>query len=99
MRGSQRQRLLFLEAVLQKAGAARRVDIVEEFGVSPAQASVDIRRYRELAPANMVYEPRVKAYLRATDFAPKFEKCVCACCGHPHARTSPDQLGPAEGER
>ena len=91
MRGSQRQRLLFLEAVLQKAGAARRVDIVEEFGVSPAQASVDIRRYRELAPANMVYEPRVKAYLRGTGFVAQFAKCVCAC-GHAH-RAAGDEDG------
>lgn len=84
MRGGQRQRLVFLEAVLQQAGLVRRRDVVDEFDISLPQATVDLRAYQELAPGNMVYDVRARVYRRGADFVALFEKCFCKCCGHPH---------------
>src|SRR5690606_34941880 len=44
------------------------------FGISVPQASGDLALYQQLAPANMRYDKREKAYLAADAFAPLFEQ-------------------------
>lgn len=45
---------------------------MDTFGVSLNQASTDLNRYIGMAPDNMVYDKRARAYLRAPEFEPKF---------------------------
>jgi len=45
--------------------------LIDAFGISLPQASLDFRVYAELAPENAVYDPRRKAYLRTPDFLPR----------------------------
>lgn len=47
-----------------------RSDLMNFFGISVPQASLDFAKYRELAPANAVYDGTQKAYLAGPDFAP-----------------------------
>lgn len=45
---------------------------MDTFGVSLNQASTDLNRYIGMAPDNMVYDKRVRAYVRTPEFKPKF---------------------------
>jgi hypothetical protein len=66
------QRLEFIEFRLFWEGRVNRKDITERFGVSVPQASTDLSRYRELASANIRYDPTEKCYLPTLEFQPRF---------------------------
>jgi WYL domain len=66
------QRLEFIDFRLFWEGTIRRGDIREKFGVSIQQASIDISKYRESAPENLVYDGSKKRYFAATRFKPVF---------------------------
>ncbi len=66
------RRLEFIEFRLFWEGHVNRSDIVNAFGVSIPQASTDLNRYLDIAPANMVYDKSAKAYVRGPDFSPRF---------------------------
>lgn len=68
------QRLEFIEFRLFWEGALNRSDIVDYFGVSVPQASNDLARYQELAPANIHYDRSEKRYFATNRFKPVFEK-------------------------
>ena len=68
------QRLEFIEFRLFWDGIVNRSDITERFGVSAAQASVDLTQYRDLAPENIHYDSSVKAYLPTDNFRPRVLK-------------------------
>jgi predicted DNA-binding transcriptional regulator YafY len=42
------------------------------FGISVPQASLDIAKYMELAPANLVYDRSARIYVAAAEFKPMF---------------------------
>lgn len=42
------------------------------FGISVPQASLDIARYLELAPANLVYDRSARVYVATSEFVPLF---------------------------
>jgi hypothetical protein len=65
---SQQRRLEFIEFRLSWDGRVNRSDLIEVFGISMPQASLDLRMYSQLAPKNSVYDPSRKTYLRAPDF-------------------------------
>lgn len=70
---SQRDRLAFMELRVRFIGVIRRQDFVSRFGIQSAAASRDIALYKELAPGNIDYDPKGKAYVLGLDFQPLFE--------------------------
>ena len=68
------QRLEFIEFRLFWDGSVNRSDITDRFGVSTPQASADLARYRELAPANIQYDSSGKRYLPTPTFRPQILK-------------------------
>ncbi len=61
-----------IERCLFWKGELQRADIVNTFGVNPAQAATDFRDYMALSPGNMDYNKSRKRYLPLSTFAPKF---------------------------
>lgn len=68
------QKLQFIEFRLFWEGHVNRSDLINKFGVSPNQASIDLNRYIALAPDNMVYDKSGKTYIRSSAFKPLFLK-------------------------
>lgn len=67
-----RQRVEHIERCLFWKGELQRADIVETFGVNPAQAATDFSTYMALAPGNMDYNKSRKRYLPLPGFMPRF---------------------------
>lgn len=66
-----RQRMEHIERCLFWKGELQRADIVDTFGVNPAQAAADFSAYMALAPGNMDYNKSRKRYLPLPAFEPK----------------------------
>ncbi len=64
-RWSIERRLDFIGVRLAWEGRINRLDLVARFGVSPNQATADLKRFAELHPNAMAYDTRAKTY-RAT---------------------------------
>lgn len=71
-RWSVEQRLEFIEFRLFWEGTVRRIDIRKKFSVSLQQASIDINKYRDVAPDNLYYDGSDKRYYAAKGFKPLF---------------------------
>lgn len=69
---AQRERLAFLELHAFFTGELRRSDIEARFGIKPAAASRDLTLYREIAPANLDYDPTKRCYRPSGAFTPTF---------------------------
>src|SRR6266567_19876 len=69
-RWGQDRRLEFIDFRLQWEGRLNRADVTDFFGISVPQASLDLARYMELAPANIEYDRRGKAYHATSTFDP-----------------------------
>jgi len=65
------QRLEFIEFRLYWEGRINRSDLSEVFGISTPQATIDLKRYQELAPGNMEYDLSRKAYVTGKRFRPR----------------------------
>jgi hypothetical protein len=78
-RWSQDRRLEFIDFRLRWEGRINRSDITAFFGISVPQASLDIAKYLELAPENLVYDRSSRIYLAGQAFRPIF-----ACSSTPH---------------
>lgn len=74
IRWSVAQRFAFLEQRLYWVGRANKVDLTDRFGISVPQASADVAHYEQLAPGNMAYDYKEKAFLAMPDFRPLFMK-------------------------
>jgi predicted DNA-binding transcriptional regulator YafY len=70
MRWSQERRLQFIDFRLQWDGKLNRADLTKFFQISVPQASMDIRRYIALAPANLAYDHSQRIYVAAPAFSP-----------------------------
>lgn len=68
----QERRLQFIDFRLRWEARLNRKDIIEHFGVSVPQASLDIAKYLELAPHNLSYDPSSRSYLCSSDFQPLY---------------------------
>ncbi|MEN8935883.1 MAG: WYL domain-containing protein, partial [Planktotalea arctica] len=55
-------------------GRINRGDLMEAFGVSTQQASLDLNAYIEQAKRNLAYDKRLRTYLRGKHFTPKYLK-------------------------
>ena len=71
-RWSQRQRFAFLERRLYWEGTLSRQDLINRFGISAPQASMDVARYDELAPGNVEFDRSRKVFVALSGFTPKF---------------------------
>jgi hypothetical protein len=67
---SQARRFEFLEWKMFWEDRVIRSDLETTFGISTPQASVDLRRYREVAPENM--EATARGYRPSPSFTPRF---------------------------
>ncbi|MEG0171463.1 MAG: WYL domain-containing protein [Hafnia sp.] len=68
----QERRLEFIDFRLLWEGRLNRADITTFFRISVPQASLDLAKYQEIAPRNMVYDRTQKAYVTTPDFKPVF---------------------------
>lgn len=68
----QERRLEFIDFRLRWDGRLNRSDLIDFFGVSTPQASLDIARYSEVAPKNLVYDRSARVYLAGPEFKPVF---------------------------
>jgi hypothetical protein len=66
------QRLQFIEFRLLWEGHVNRSDLMETFGISVPQSTLDFREYLERAPNNMDYDKRRRFYFPTTAFKPVF---------------------------
>jgi hypothetical protein len=71
-RWSQERRIEFIDFRLRWDGRLNRADLTDFFGISVPQASLDIARYSELAPANMEYDRSSRVYLAGRRFQALF---------------------------
>jgi len=70
---SQRDRIAFVELRVRFIGEIRRQDLVSRFGIQAAAASRDLALYKDLAPTNIEYDSKGKAYTIGANFAPIFD--------------------------
>ena len=68
------RRLQFIDFRLRWEGRLNRTDLTEHFGLSTPQASLDIARYTELAPANLTYDRSSRTYAATDEFRPLFPR-------------------------
>jgi hypothetical protein len=66
------RRLEFIEFRLFWEGHVNRSDLMEHFGISVNQASIDLNRYADLAPGNLEYDRSARAYVRGPNFCERF---------------------------
>ncbi|MFM2281365.1 MAG: hypothetical protein RLZZ444_3596 [Pseudomonadota bacterium] len=71
---TQTRRFEFIEWKLFWEGALNRSDLEETFEISTPQASVDLRRYRELAGDNIEYDGTSRSFRPTPDIKPSFLK-------------------------
>ncbi|WP_087210437.1 WYL domain-containing protein [Yoonia vestfoldensis] len=68
------RRYEFIEFRLFWNGRINRGDLMDAFGVSTQQASLDLNAYIEQAKRNLVYDKSLRTYLRGKHFKPKYLK-------------------------
>lgn len=68
------RRYEFIEFRLFWQGRINRGDLMEAFGVSTQQASLDLNAYIDQAKRNLVYDKSLRTYLRGKHFKPKYLK-------------------------
>jgi hypothetical protein len=68
----QERRLEFIDFRLLWDGRINRAELVEFFGTSIQQASLDLAKYMELAPGNLEYNKSQKVYKAGGTFQPIF---------------------------
>ncbi len=56
------RRLALVMSRLQWEGRVNRGDLVERFGISPNQATADLKHFATLFPGSLVYDPKAKTY-------------------------------------
>ncbi|RUO45876.1 WYL domain-containing protein [Pseudidiomarina donghaiensis] len=68
-----RDRIAHIDFTLLFKGEAIRADVVNRFSITAAQATKDFTLYRELAPHNIEYDPKLKVHKRGKAFTPLFD--------------------------
>lgn len=66
------QRYAFIEYRLYWEGRLNRGDLVQWFGLSTQQASIDINSYIDRATRNLIYDKSLRTYRRGVRFKPQF---------------------------
>lgn len=68
MNQAMQARLRFIDFLLAHYGTLNRSAIVDYYGLSQPQASMDIKAYQEHAPGNMRFDQTQKCYCRAPGY-------------------------------
>lgn len=68
-----RERLAYIDFRLCFFGEIGRPDLIERFGVAPAEATRDLALYREIAPQNIIFDGSNKSYRVGQAFATLFD--------------------------
>jgi hypothetical protein len=63
-----KERLRFLEFLVESYDSIGRKQIMNYFGVSPAQATRDFQAYKKLAPDNLIFDDSAKKYRKSLNF-------------------------------
>lgn len=71
-RWGQGRRLEFIDFRLRWEQRLNRGDLTAFFGISVPQASLDIAKYTEMAPANLVYDRSARVYVAGPLFKPLY---------------------------
>jgi hypothetical protein len=66
----QERRLEFIDFRLRWEGRVNRSDLVDFFGISVPQASLDLAKYFKIAPHNARYDHAIRAYIASPQFSP-----------------------------
>ena len=66
------RRNTFIEFRVFWYGRINRADLMDTFGISLQQASLDLTRYSERWKRNLAYDKRQRAYVRGKAFKPRF---------------------------
>ncbi len=72
-RWGQERRLEFIDFRLRWDGRINRSDLTAFFGISVPQASLDIAKYLDLAPENVIYDRSSRVYLASDTFKPLYQ--------------------------
>ena len=72
LRWGEEARLRAIDADAFWEGRVNRAGLMRRFGISVPQATIDLRAYQLLAPENLRYDTREKAYLATEGFKPLF---------------------------
>lgn len=70
MRWAEKQRIAFICDHIAREGWVGRKPIIDTFGVSAAQASIDLRTAQQMHPGLMSYDRSAKRYMVAAVPAP-----------------------------
>lgn len=62
------QRMRMVDFLLAQYGTINRAALVDFFGISTPQASLDIAQYQQLAPKNIEYDATAKTYRKTAKF-------------------------------
>lgn len=66
----QERRLEFIDFRLRWDRTVNRSDLKSHFAISTPQASLDIAKYTQLAPSNLIYDRSSRTYRATADYAP-----------------------------
>ena len=69
---TQQERLFHIDFKLRFLGTIGRNDLVSRFGIKAAAATRDLTQYKDIAPKNMEYDTKAKAYIQREGFKPLF---------------------------
>lgn len=72
---NQERRLEFIDYRLCWSGHINRSDLVEFFGISIPQSSLDLAKYTEMAPHNLEYDRHLKVYVKTPKYKPLYPIC------------------------
>jgi len=65
-------RLMWIDDLIHEEGQIQRSDIARAFRMSTQQASHDIRRYLQLNPRRIAYDPSPRCYIQVEGSKPLF---------------------------
>lgn len=75
-------RLMWIDDLIEEEGQIQRKDIARAFRISIQQASNDLRRYMQLNPRRIAYEPSPRCYVQIEGSKPLFTRGHrCAAAG------------------
>lgn len=69
---AQTERLRFIDFMLDNTGIFKRRFLMDYFGLSQPQATLDLRLYRKLAPENLRQDLSTRCYRSTPEFKRKF---------------------------
>jgi hypothetical protein len=72
---------MWIDDLIEEKGHIRRGDIARAFRMSIQQASNDLRRYMQLNPRRIAYDPSPRCYIKVEGSTPLFtsgHRCAAA---------------------